>query len=117
MNHRKREEKNKEPWYGAKCVFLHTKNDGCAGQVYEERVILIKANDFDEAINRAEEEAEKYARDLDGCTYTGFIDVFHIYDERISDGSEIYSLMRTSELKTDEYLDRFYDTGAERTQK
>lgn len=108
---------NDEPWYGAKCVFLHTAIESCPGQVYEERVILVRAGSLDDAIARAEVLAEEYATDLDGCTYTGFVDVFHIYDESIEDGAEVYSLMRTSDLGRDEYLNRFYDTGTERTQK
>jgi Domain of unknown function (DUF4288) len=106
-----------EPWYGAKCVFLHTGIDGCPGRVYEERVILVRAENFDEAIARAEGMAEGYARECGGCSYTGFINVFHLYDESIGDGTEVYSLMRTSDLSQDEYLNSFYDTGTERTQK
>ena len=117
MNPGNRENKNEEPWYGAKCIFLHTATESCQRQVYEERVILVRANDFDEAIRRAEQEAETYARDCGSCTYTGFIDVFHIYDGYLGDGTEVYSLMRTSDCGTDEYLTRFYDTEAERTRK
>ena len=106
-----------EPWYGAKCVFLHTEIESCPGQVYEERVILLKAENFNEAVSRAEVMAEAYAKDVGGCSYTGFVDVFHIYDENISDGAEVYSLMRTSDLSKEEYLNRFYDTGTERTRK
>ena len=108
---------NDEPWYGAKCVFLHTQIDSCPGAVYEERVILVKANAVDEAIERAESLAKEYANDLEGCSYTGFVDVFHIYDENIGDGSEVYSLMRTSDVAQNDYLNQFYDTGRERTQK
>ena len=106
-----------EPWYGAKCIFLHTGIESSPGQVYEERVVLVKAGGFDEAISRAEAMAEEYAKGVGGCSYTGFIDVFHIYDEKIGDGTEIYSLMRTSDLSRDEYLNMFYDTGAERTRQ
>ena len=108
---------NDEPWYGAKCIFLHTQIDRCPGQVYEERVVLIKATSIDEAIERAESIAAGYARECEGCSYTGFVDVFHIYDENIGDGSEVYSLMRTSDMGEDEYLNHFYDTDTERTQK
>lgn len=108
---------NDEPWYGAKCVFLHTNVESCPGRVYEERVILVRAESPDAAISRAEVMAEEYAGDLDGCSYTGFIDVFHIYDESIGEGTEVYSLMRASSLSEDDYLDSFYDTGTERTQK
>lgn len=106
-----------EPWYGAKCVFLHSEIESCPGQVYEERVILLRAGSLDEAVSRAEALADEYARDVGGCSYTGFVNVFHIFDENIGDGAEVYSLMRTSDLSKDEYLNRFYDTGTERTQK
>jgi hypothetical protein len=106
-----------EPWFGAKCIFLHTEIRSCPGQVYEERVLLVRAGSFNEAVSRAEVMAEEYAKDVDGCSYTGFVDVFHIYDENIGDGAEVYSQMRMSDLGKDEYLNRFYDTGAERTQK
>ena len=106
-----------EPWYGAKCVFLHTEIESCPGQVYEERVILVRADSFDEATSRAEVMAEEYAKDVGGCSYLGFVSVFHIYDEYVGDGTEVYSLMRTSELSRDEYLNRFYDTGTERARK
>jgi len=106
-----------EPWYGAKCVFLHTEIESCPGQIYEERVILVRAENFDEAVSRAEVMAEEYAKDVEGCSYTRFVDVFHLYEENIGDGAEVYSLMRESDLSKDEYLNRFYDTGAERTRK
>lgn len=103
-----------EPWYSAMCIFLHTGIKSSHGQVYEERAILVRAESFDEALSRAEVMAEEYAKDVEGCSYTGFVNVFHLFDENVGDGAEIYSLMRTSDLSTDEYLDRFYDTGTER---
>ncbi|WP_254511951.1 DUF4288 domain-containing protein [Anatilimnocola floriformis] len=106
---------NDEPWYGAKCIFLHAKGAGRSKQFYEERVVLIKAENFDKAVSRAEVMAEEYAKGLDGCAYAGFMNVFHIFDEQIGDGTEVYSLMRKSDLSKDEYLDKFYDTGAERS--
>jgi hypothetical protein len=105
-----------EPWFGAKCIFLHTRTQRAAEQFYEERVILVRANSFDEAIQKAEEEAKNYCQDLEGCSYTGYVNVFHIYDEQMGDGSEIYSLMRSSDLGIEEYLDHFFATGAERSQ-
>ena len=108
---------NDEPWYGAKCIFLHSDLQSENGRVYEERVVLIKAENLDEAIERAEKEAKEYAQNLEGCVYLDFVNVFHIYDESIEDGTEIYSLMRDSKLSKNKYLNRFYDTGKERTKK
>ncbi len=106
-----------EPWFGAKCIFLHSDLQSKNGRVYQERVVLIKAKNIDEAIERAEKEAKEYAQNFEGCSYLEFVNVFHIYDESIEDGTEIYSLMRDSKLSKNKYLTRFYDTGKERTKK
>ena len=76
--------------------------------MYEERIVLLKARSFDEAIDRAEKEAEEYCRDLDGCTYAGYVDAFLLYDERIGDETEIFSSMCRSDLKPKEYLNQYY---------
>ena len=104
-----------EPWYGAKCIFRHSDLKGEDGHVYEERVVLIKAESEDEAIERAEKEAKEYAEAVEACSYLGFVNVFHIYDEDLKDGTEVYSLMRDSKLGKKKYLTRFFDTGKERT--
>lgn len=106
---------NDEPWYGAKCVFRHSDLKNESGGMYEERVILLKAESGDEAIERAEKEANEYAQNLEGCSYLGYVNVFHIYDETIGDRTEVYSLMRSSKLSDEQYLDSFYDTGLQRT--
>ena len=106
---------NEEPWYGAKCIFRHNDRQTADGFMYEERIILLKAERADAAIARAEKEAQTYAADLSGCEFIEFVDVFHLFDETIGDGTEIYSLMRLSNLDKDKYLDTFYNTGSERT--
>lgn len=83
--------------------------------MYEERVVLVKAESDNEAIEQAEKEAKEYAQGLEGCSYLGFVNVFHIYDESIGEGTEVYSLMRHSKLSKKKYLNRFFDTGKERT--
>lgn len=82
--------------------------------VYEERLVLIRANDFDQAIQKAELEAQKYASEANGREYLGHVDVYEIVEEHISDGTEVYSLMRESKLDAEEYITRFFDTGEER---
>jgi hypothetical protein len=108
---------NDEPWYGAKCIFLHADLKSEDGHLYEERIVLLKAESEDEAIDRAENEAKEYAQNLEGCSYLGYVNVFHVYDESIGDGTEVFSLMRTSKLSKKKYLDRFFDTGKERTRE
>ena len=105
-----------EPWYSAKCVFFHKGlRDEAETPIYEERIVLLRAGSFEQAIERAEEDAGRYAAELDDCEYCGFVDVYHLYDEEVGHGTEVYSLMRASSLGADEYLSAFYDTGAERS--
>jgi hypothetical protein len=97
-------------WYSARTVYEHDEpGDG----LFEERIVLVRAADFDEAMSRAEDEAKKYAEAVGG-TYTGYVSVFELAEEAIGDGSEVFSLMRDSDLTADEYIDHFYSTGSER---
>jgi hypothetical protein len=94
-----------ERWYSAQVIFLHSGTHHGPKQTYEERITLVRADNFDDAIERAEKEAEEYCRDLDGCKYVGYVNVFHIYDENLRDGTEIFSNMQKSDLNSKEYLD------------
>lgn len=80
---------DKPPWYGAK-VYSPSRRFEEHGHLYEERVVLLKAESEDEAIDRAEKEAREYAQNLEGCSYLGYVNVFHVYNESIGDGTEVF---------------------------
>ena len=103
----------KEPFYAAKCVFKHDQLLPIAGKayVYEERIVLVQAEDFQSAIEKAEKEARAYADS--GTIYLEYITVFNLYDSILRNGSEVYSEIRSSNLKPEEYIDQYYDTGCE----
>jgi hypothetical protein len=102
---------NREPWFSARCVFRHQR----VGQSmsYEERIILIRADSEEQAILMAERDAKEYAATSEGCWYTGYVDLFQIFDTEIGHRTELFSLIRSSDLSERAYLDRFFDTGAE----
>jgi len=107
---------NDEPWYTARCIFHHPAlrgEDGAA--VYEERFVLFRAESGEEAVRMAEEEARAYGIHTAGIEYVKLIDVFHLFDDQVGAGSEVYSQMRTSHLDACEYIDRYFDTGEERS--
>ncbi len=79
--------------------------------MYEERVVLIQADDFDEAIEKAEKEAKEYS-DF-GTEYLEYINVYHLCDYILRSGSELYSEMRSSDLEPEAYISYFLDTGLE----
>ncbi len=83
--------------------------------VYDERVTLWRATGFSEAIRVAESEATDYARGFESVTYAGLAQAYRL-DDTPGHGAEVFSLMRESELSSDEYLTAFFDTGSERQQ-
>ncbi len=102
-------------WYAVRCVFRAGWPPEFAGKAYEERITLWRAASFDHAVERAEAEARAYAAVIaDGPSeYVGFAQAYHLYDEP-TDGAEIFSLFRVSDLEPEPYLDHFFDTGDER---
>jgi len=85
---------------------------GC--MVYEERIVLVRAHSFEEAHERGEAEAREYAADGD-MEWLGHSEVFHLFDRKITDRTEVFSNLRESPLPPDEYVTRFFLTGDERT--
>jgi hypothetical protein len=105
-----------EPWFSVRCVFRHKKRaDMTKYNLYEERITLWRADSFDKAIEYAEKEAVEYAMDSE-CEYIGLAQAYHLYDDTIGNGSEIFSLMREHNYTPKKYLDRYFDTDYERQQ-
>ena len=101
-------------WYSAKCLFLHRaisrrQKKPC----YEERITLIRARNFREAIRKGESEARRYARgpgpgEMD---YLGFITVYKLFDKAMRDGAEVYSILRSIKGPQEKFITRYYDDG------
>jgi hypothetical protein len=102
-------------WYSVRCVF-HMLGEGGSeeGAPYEERVTLWRAAGFEEAIELAEQEAAEYV-DILGVAYLGLAQCYYLGAEidDILSGTEVFSLIRSSDLPPEEYLDAFFDTGDE----
>ena len=92
-----------EHWYAVKSVFRTDVTASGAAvprlSSFEERVVLFRAASFDEALLRAEEEAQRYTAENrwsndegeDVCTrYLGALDAFSLSDN-LDDGAELYS--------------------------
>jgi hypothetical protein len=86
--------------------------------VYEERITLWWRADADAAADAALAASAEYAADQEGSD-CGLAQVYEIYGDMVgglrapADGSEIYALVRQSDLPPNEYLDAFFDTGRE----
>lgn len=99
-----------EPWYSVRCLFRHD------GGGYEERITVWEADGFEQAVSLAEADAHEYADVLD-AEYLGFAQAFHLATSELTTGTEVFSLVRESELPPTDYLNAFFDTGMERQQR
>jgi hypothetical protein len=95
-------------WFGVRCIFQSRQQAS-----YEERITVWKADSYDAAIRKAEFEATEYA-EANGLIYLGLAQGFWIFGNSIVEGTEVFSLLRVSDLKTEDYLETFYDSGQER---
>jgi hypothetical protein len=103
-------------WFGVKCLFGHRGLEAEPGRrVYEERIIVVLASGFDEAIVRAEAEAVKYIGGLG--EYLGFCDAYCTGSATLGDGAEVYSLMREVTLDRREFINRYHEDGTETSRK
>jgi hypothetical protein len=97
-------------WYAVRSVFL-LPSEG--DNSYEERITVWVATSFEDALMKAEAEAEEYA-EFAGATYLAdFAQAYHLADAPPRDGTEVFSLIRDSPLAPRPYLDRFFSTGTE----
>ena len=100
-----------QQWYGIKCLVEHSGlSDEPGSHVYEERVVIFRAPDFDRAIERDEQEVVAYAR-LNGARYIGYSNAYKIEAPMIEDGTEVYSVMREMPLSPGDFITRYYDDG------
>ena len=92
-----------QPWYGVKALFSHS------DQLLEERIIVIKAQSFDDAQAQAIKNAEAYTGSLDNAKFVAIADIFHVFDETIESGTEVYSRMNEVEGDVNKYIESHYE--------
>jgi hypothetical protein len=67
-----------QSWYGVRSVFRSDRTeDGKPRRVFEERVVLVRAMSFEEALVKGETEAKRYAADSPGCAMLDHLVAFH----------------------------------------
>jgi hypothetical protein len=102
------ESEDKGVWYGVRCVFGASRTSS-----YEERITLWRADSFESAVELAERDANEYAQTCE-LEYLGLAQAYQIEGENLENGSEVFSLVRDSDLAPNVYISRFFDTGRER---
>jgi hypothetical protein len=102
-----------EPWFAVKCLFSHPDRASDAdGNLYEERITIWRASTFEEAFALAEAEAREYA--ADDCQFVRAAQAFHLFEESVRHGSEVWSVMRGSHMQPELYIETFCATPRDR---
>lgn len=97
-----------EPWYGVRLIYqLHGLSEEASQNVYEERILIVRVESDEDAIEKAEEYSKEYEDET--VEYLGCANSFNIFDENgpcLGPGTEVFSFLRESSLTADDYLDR-----------
>jgi hypothetical protein len=94
------------------CVLRHPDEDpSSADSWYKERLTLWQTRSHTEAIEMAEAEAREHADAIES-EYVGLAQSFWLFSPP-TNGAEVFSLIRGSNLNPTDYLNRFFDTGRE----
>ena len=104
----------KKEWYAVKILLHHpTRKQEGEEYLFEERITLWMANSYEEAYVKAEKEAVEYANESNSV-FIQPVCAFHLFDENIIEGTEVYSIMRGSNLNPSTYRDTFCMTDRDR---
>jgi len=80
--------------------------------MYEERVVIFKADGFAHATKLAEEEAREYAASLGETRYLEFVSLFQMFEEEAGSGAEVFSIMRQIKMDEEEFITHYHDDGS-----
>ena len=100
--------KHIEPWYGVRLIYqLHGLSEETSQNIYEERILIVRVESDEDAIEKAEEYSKEYENET--VEYLGCASSFNIFDENgpcLGSGTEIFSFLQESSLTSGDYLDR-----------
>ena len=95
-------------------MFSHPTRVNKLKYLYEERITLWKALSEKEAYFLAEKEALNYAENEE-AEFIEATDAFFLFESKLNEGCEVWSLMRDSNETDESYIKRFILTSDERS--
>jgi hypothetical protein len=99
--------------FSVRCLFRWPTRNGSDAITYEERITLWTAESADDAISMAEAEAKAYAV-ANEFEFLNLCQCYAMFDIVAASGIEVFSLLRDSALKSDEYVRHYFVDGNER---
>lgn len=97
-------------WYGVRSVYLFgQKNDGT--NVFEERVVVFSGKSAEEALLKAQDEADQYAKDCD-IEKADILESYQQDGDPLKEGVEVWSTLLETDLDMKEFIAQRYDCYA-----
>lgn len=75
-------------------------------------MVLLKADSEEDAIKQAAQEGRKYSKAAE-CQFVEIVEAYEVDDNKLAEGTELFSSRNISTLEPQEYLDRFYPEAPE----
>ncbi|MBT5927964.1 MAG: DUF4288 domain-containing protein [Verrucomicrobia bacterium] len=91
-------------WYGVRTLYrIEPDGDNFPQTAHEERICLVRAVSFDEAIEKGASLEERYAAEVKHATGVGEIVAFHIHGGTLEDGEKVWSCIRVLGMSDSEF--------------
>jgi hypothetical protein len=96
-------------WYSVRSIVRRDLiEDGKPRRSFEERVVLIRAIDYEEALEKGEAEAKRYASELGNCKMLDHFVVHVLHDGDLCEGEEVWSCIRDLDFTNRQFLHQIY---------
>jgi len=106
------EETMEERWFSVKGLFRWYFKESGETSNYEERVVLIRAVDLDDALDKAEIEAKEYCTEDPEANFLieslNKYSAHDILEEKLIHGTEVFSSRVETDSSPDEFIKKYY---------
>jgi len=101
-----------ERWFAVKGLFRWYFKESGETSTYEERIVLIKAVDFDAALDKAEIEAKEYCvEDPEANFLIESLNKYSAHDileEKLAHGTEVFSNRVETDISPNDYIKKYH---------
>lgn len=99
-----------QSWYGVRSIIRSDRTvDGKPCRTFEERIVLFRAATFEEALAKGETEAKQYTADWPNQKALDHLVAFHIHNDELREGVEVWSCIRGLDMTDEEFVRKFYE--------
>jgi hypothetical protein len=106
---------NPSSWFAGRTTYRNSAivEDGLAKTVFEERIILVWAREFEEASAKVRAEAQQYLQSDPNLELVECTVIYCTQEQEISEGAEVWSLLRECDMPASDYIRHYHSNERE----